>query len=231
MIRFARTTTSLAILVAAASAATAGTDIFRGRGNEPFWSVEKTAEAITFQPMDGRPVTLAPVPAPRKDGNAEIYAATVGGEAFALTIADTVCADTMSGMPFPKSVTVALGAKTFSGCGGEPVTLLLGEWMIAEIDGKPAVPGSTPSVRFEADGKVNGNGSCNRFFGSYALTGEGLTVGELGSSMMMCDEPLMDQERAVLDILKVLGGFAIGEDGALILRGGDGRTITARPVA
>ncbi len=229
--RFARTATALALLLAAASASAAGMETFRARGNEPFWSVEKTAEAITFQSMDGEPVMLAPVPAPRKDGNADVYEATVGGEAFALTIADKVCADTMSGMPFPKSVTLALGAKTFAGCGGEPAALLHGAWMIAEIDGKPAVPGSKPTVEFGADGKLNGNGSCNRFFGSYALTGEGLTVGDLGSSMMMCDQPLMDQEMMVLEILKGLGGFAIGEDGALILRANDGRTITARPVA
>ncbi|MFN8831453.1 MAG: META domain-containing protein [Labrys sp. (in: a-proteobacteria)] len=230
MIRFVRPATAVALLLSAASASIAETDTLRGRGNEPFWSVEKTAESITFRPMDGEPATVSPVPTPRKDGNADIYEATVSGETFVLTIADTVCTDTMSGMPFPKSVTVALGAKTFSGCGGEPVTLLLGEWMIAEIDGKPAVAGSTPTIRLEPDGTLNGNGSCNRFFGSYALTGEGLTVGDFGSSMMMCEEPLMHQERAVLDILKAVGGFAIGEDGALILRGGDGRTITARPV-
>jgi heat shock protein HslJ len=128
-------------------------------------------------------------------------------------------------------VTVALGAKTFTGCGGEPAALLRGEWIIAEIDGKPAVPGSMPTVSFEADEKLNGNGSCNRFFGSYTLSGEGLTVGDLGSSMMMCDQPLMDQEMMVLEILKGLGAFGIGEDGALILRGNDGWTLTARPVA
>ncbi len=231
MIRFVRTATAIAVLVAATPASSAGTDTFRGRGNEPFWSVEMTSEAITFRPMEGDAMTVAPVPAPRQDGNAEVYEATAGGEAFSLTITDKVCADTMSGMPFPKSVTVALGAKTFTGCGGEPAALLRGEWIIAEINGKPPVAGSTPTVKFEADGKLNGNASCNRFFGAYTLTGEGLTVGDLGSSMMACDQPLMDQEMMVLEILKGLGGFAIGEDGALILRGNDGRTITARPVA
>jgi hypothetical protein len=42
----------------------------------------------------------------------------------------------MSGMPFPKPVTVVLGEKTFTGCGGEPATLLRGAW-IAIIYGKP----------------------------------------------------------------------------------------------
>ena len=58
------------------------------------------------------------------------------------------------------------------------MTLLLGDWIIAEINGKAPVAGSTPTVTFDADGKLNGNGSCNRFFGGYTLSGEGLTVGD-----------------------------------------------------
>lgn len=226
--------TALALFAApilAAPALADGVEPFRARGNEPFWSVEMTSAAITFRPMDGAGVTVKPVPSPRQDGNAEVYEATAGGQSFVLRIASTVCTDTMSGMPFPKTVTVAIGAKTFEGCGGEPVTLLLGEWTIAEIDSQPAVAGSTPTVNFAEDGKLSGNASCNRFFGSYTLTGEGLTIGDVGSSMMACDQPLMDQEMKVLDILKAVGGFEIAGDGALILRAHDGRTITARPAA
>jgi heat shock protein HslJ len=215
----------------AAPAFADGTEPFRARGNEPFWSIEMTGEAIAFKPMDGAAVTVKPAPSPRQDGNAEVYEATAGGQSFMLRIASSVCTDTMSGMPFPKTVTVAVGEKTFDGCGGEPVTLLLGEWIIAEIDGQPAIAGSTPTVNFEEGGKLNGSASCNRFFGGYTLSGEGLTIGDLGSSMMACDEPLMDQEMKILDILKGVEGFSIGADGALILRAHDERTITARPVA
>lgn len=232
MNRLIRTVTAFALLTSTATASLAATETFRARGNEPFWSVEKTADAIIFRPMEGEAVTVAPLPAPRMDGNAEIYEATVGGAPFALTIADAVCADTMSGMPFPNSVTVAIGADTFTGCGGEPVTLLLGDWMIAEINGKPPVTGSTPTLTFDAEGKLSGGGSCNRFFGSYVLSGEGLTVGDIGASMMACEEPLMDQELLILDILEGADRFEIGSDGALILHeGGEGRTIVARPVA
>ena len=181
--------------------------------------------AMTFQPMDGEAVTVKPIPTPRQDGTTDIYEAKVGADSFALSVASKICTDTMSGMPFPKSVTVALGAN-FSGCGGEPSTLLQGQWNITEIDGKPVIAGSSPTIGFEADGKINGNASCNRFFGGYTLTGEGLTAGDLGPSMMMCEQTLMDQEMKVLDILKGLGGFGIGEDGKLILRT-NGRSETA----
>jgi len=229
MKRLALTATTLALLAAPVLAN--GSETFRAQGNEPSWSIRMSDGAMTFQPMDGEPVTVKPIPTPRQDGTTDIYEAKVGADSFALTVASKICTDTMSGMPFPKSVTVALGAKTFNGCGGEPATLLQGQWNITEIDGKPAIAGSTPTIGFEADGKVNGNGSCNRFFGGYTLTGEGLTASDLGASMMMCEQSLMDQEMKVLDILKALAGFGIGEDGKLILRTNDGRTIIATPAA
>jgi len=221
--------TTLTLL--AVSALANGSEPFRAQGNEPSWSIRMSEGAITFQPMDGEAVGVKPIPTPRQDGTTEIYEAKVGADSFTLTIANKICTDTMSGMPFPKSVTVALGAKTFSGCGGEPSKLLQGQWNITEVDGKPVIAGSSPTVSFEADGKINGNASCNRFFGGYTLSGEGLTAGDLGASMMMCDQTLMDQEMKVLEILKGLGGFGIGEDGKLILRTSEGRTIIATSAA
>jgi heat shock protein HslJ len=229
MIRIAFTLASLTVLATAAPAN--GSSTFRAQGNEPFWSLRMTDSELTFQPMEGSAVTVTPLPSPRLDSNAEVYEATAGGESLVLTIASKVCTDTMSGMPFPKSVTVALGAQTLKGCGGEPATLLHGAWLITEINGKPIIAASSPGLNFETDGKVNGNGSCNRFFGGYQLSGEGLTVGSVGASMMMCDEALMDQEGQIFKVLKELAGFGISGDGKLILRTNDGRTMTAKPDA
>lgn len=202
---------------------------FRAQGNEPSWSIRINDGAIMFEPMDGDAVRVAPIPASRQEGKAEIYEAKVGDDSFTLTIVDKVCADPMSGMPFPKSVTVALGDKTFSGCGGEPATLLQGQWLVIEIDGKPILAGTSPTVNFESGGKINGNATCNRFFGGYTLSGEGLAAGDLGASMMMCEQNLMDQEMKFLEILKDLATFGIIEDGKLVLRTGKGRSITAMP--
>jgi len=231
MNRTIRTALAAALLAAAATSPAMAAETFRGRGNEPFWSVEVGAEGIVFTPMEGAPVTVAPVPAARQDGNAMVYEASAGGTAFVLTVADAVCADTMTGMPFPKTVTVTLGDKAFSGCGGEPAALLVGDWMISAIDGKPPVTDSTPNLSFDAEGKLAGGGSCNRFFGGYTLSGEGLAISEMGSSMMACDEPLMAQDQAILGILKGVTRFEIGADGGLILHDGEGRTLTARPIA
>lgn len=229
MIRFTFIVASLTVLAAAASAN--GSESFRAQGNEPFWSIRMTDAAITFQPMDGDAVTVTPRPSPRQDGDVEVYEASAGGERLVVSIASKVCTDSMSGMPFPKSVTVAIGDRTLNGCGGEPATLLHGAWLITEIDGKPIIAGSSPSLNFETDGQINGNGSCNRFFGGYQLSGEGLTVGNVGASMMMCDEALMNQESQVFKVLKELAGFEIADDGKLLLRTNGGQTMTAVPSA
>ena len=217
---------ALALLVSVPAADAAG-ETFRAQGNEPFWSLHRSAEAIVFKTMDGAAVTVAPVPEPASEGKADVYQASVENETFVLTVEDTVCTDTMSGTPFPKTVTVQFGPDSYSGCGGEPATLLAGDWTVVTIDGEPPIDGTEPSLSFGDDGRISGNASCNRFFGGFTLTGEGLSFGEMGAAMMMCDDPVMAQERAMLDILQGTIGFAIAEDGGLTLSGADGRTIAA----
>ena len=201
---------------------------FAARGNEPGWSIQKDDAGITFRTMDGRTVTVSPLPVPQKVDGADVYRATAAGGRFVLSIADKLCTDTMSGMFFPVSVAVEVGGEKFAGCGGDPASLLKGEWLIETIDGKPTVAKSHPSLNFDVDNKLNGDASCNRYFGGYTLTGEGLTVSQIGSTMMMCEPPKIDQEKLFLAILGSVVGFEIGADGALILRAGDGRSIVAR---
>jgi heat shock protein HslJ len=62
----------------------------------------------------------------------------------------------------------------------------------------------------------------------YTLSGEALTISQSAGSMMMCDEPLMNQERAFLALLATVNQFSIDPDGALLLKSSDGRSIRAR---
>ena len=201
---------------------------FAARGNEPGWSIQKDDAGITFRTMDGRTVTVSPLPVPQKVDGADVYRATTAGRSFALSITDKVCTDTMSGMFYPASVTVEMGMEKFAGCGGEPASLLKGEWLVEKIDGKAIATGSHPSLNFDVGNQVNGDSSCNRYFGTYALTGEGLTISQIGSTMMMCEQPLMDQEALFQNILRDVTGFQIGADGGLTLNAKDGRSNVAR---
>jgi heat shock protein HslJ len=130
-------------------------------------------------------------------------------------------------MQYPRSVSVKLGGEKFAGCGGDPASLLQGKWTVRKIDGRPAVKEPKISLNFGTESQLTGSASCNRYFGSYALSAENLTISELGSSMMMCDGPIMDQETQFLGILREVRGFEIGQDRSLVLHAKDGRAIAA----
>jgi heat shock protein HslJ len=215
----------LALMLFFAATAAAQAASFTARGNEPFWRIEITEEGISFQDMEGKTFIVSPKPEPETAEGVETFRAEVDGQPFSLTVTDKICVDTMSGMPHPKTVALTHGERALSGCGGEPASLLHGEWSILEIGGKDLVPESKPTLAFDPDGRVYGHGSCNRYFGNFKLTGEGLSVSPLGSTQMACDQALMDQEYAFHQILEKISRFEIDADGKLILHTDDGRTV------
>jgi heat shock protein HslJ/uncharacterized membrane protein len=216
---------TVAFLLGATIAAQASD--FVARGNEPGWILRKTAEEIEFRPMEGPTLNISPVPTARRTEDGEVYETIRDGRPFRLTIASKVCVDTMSGMNYPMSAEVLIGTDTLLGCGGDPFTLLKGEWAVERLGEEPVIDGSQVTLNFEDGGKLNGGASCNRYIGSFELTGEGLTVSEAGATMMMCEQPLMDQERRFLEMLSATTGFKIDSDGRLILQAGDEASITA----
>jgi heat shock protein HslJ len=83
--------------------------------------------------------------------------------------------------------------------------------------------GSQITAQFSEEGQVSGNASCNRYFGSYVLEGENLTIGPLGSTEMFCEEPegLMEQEQAFLAAMPTASTYQVTGD-RLELRTADG---------
>jgi heat shock protein HslJ len=195
------------------------------RGNEPGWRIEVSDKTIVFQGQDGENFTIEPLPPVTTADGIETYSAKVGDRPFTLTLADNICTDTMSGMPYPKTATVTLGERTLAGCAGEPASLLHGDWRIGDIGGNAVVAQSEPTLSFDLDGSIHGNASCNRFFGHFTLTGEGLSISETGASMMMCDQPLMDQERSLLKAFEAVHRFEVASNGQVRLLGGDDRPL------
>lgn len=195
------------------------------RGNEPAWSITIGDEEIELLTNFGQDRKAVPTPAP------EITTRYVAEGGLSVTVANKICTDTMSGMFFPLTVTVEqAGADTLSGCGGESVALLAGdEWTVESIEGKPVVEGSNVTMTFDAEGRVYGSASCNRFTGGFTLTGEGLSIGDVASTMMACIEPdVGDQEHRFLQALAGVTGFEIAADGALVLLGNSGPLVVAR---
>ncbi len=194
-------------------------------GNEPGWRVELSDTALTFRGMDGETFTITPAPRAVTANGVETYASTVAGRPFTLTVTGALCSDTMTGMPFPRTATVDIDGRKLAGCAGEPAALLDGDWRIEEIAGAAIVADSAPALSFDSKRSVSGNASCNRFFGQFALTGEGLRISDIGMSMMMCEDPIFKQERALLTAFESVRGFRIGPAGQLLLIGDNGGTL------
>ena len=132
-------------------------------------------------------------------------------------------------MPHPYRVRYELDGKARAGCGGDPRSLLTGlEWIVETIGGEPVVEDSRASILFLEEGRVAGNASCNRFTGSFSLTGEGLSFGQTANTRMACEEPLSRQEMRFLELLRKTHRFEIDPQGRLVLHTPDGQRITAR---
>lgn len=193
------------------------------RGNEPFWSLEIAADAMTFSTPDGEPLKISPVPAPISANAVDLYVTTANGQPFVAVLADRLCVDDMSGMSFPRTAIVAIGDRQFTGCGGESVALLHGDWRITAIGATPVIATSEPTMTFSPDGKISGYASCNRYFADFSLTGEGLSFTQAVATRMACDQPLMTQESQLLAALETITGFAITPTNQLTLLSADGQ--------
>lgn len=76
------------------------------------------------------------------------------------------------------------------------------EWKLVELAGSKLPEDNRATLTFPSDGKVSGNGSCNRFSGTIVITGEHVKVGPLISTRMACPPPGMDTEKQYLDALE-----------------------------
>ena len=112
----------------------------------------------------------------------------VGGALTLLTVALVAATPAMAGdAPAPGSAGV--GASTPEG-----------EW-------RTRTDGVRQTVTFDADGTVYGDSGCNRFTGSYEVDGDMLTIGPLASTLIMCEENVMDAEQIFLTKLQAAVSF------------------------
>ncbi|HEX6290517.1 MAG TPA: META domain-containing protein [Herpetosiphonaceae bacterium] len=86
------------------------------------------------------------------------------------------------------------------------------QWLLTQYgpSEQPLAPltEKAPVVTFHDDGRLDGSTGCNSYFGSYAVEGERLTIGQLGQTEMACDGPVMQQEQAFLQALAAAGSFS-----------------------
>lgn len=126
--------------------------------------------------------------------------------AAALAVSLAACGETASVTPAPATA-AAPDLKS---------ALWPSAWVATEIAGKPVVTGSEPTLTFDADGKVAGNGTCNRFAGPSTIEGGALKFGALISTKMACaGEGLNEQESAYFNALGTAEKATVASAGTL----------------
>ncbi len=88
---------------------------------------------------------------------------------------------------------------------------ILESYQTSEGETVDAIPDSGAQAKFE-NGEVSGTSGCNRFFGSYEVDGNSISIGPLGSTLMACPEPLMEQEFGFTSSLQSAATHEISDD-------------------
>ena len=215
-------------LVAAACSSTAGTG---GTLDGTAWTLKTYDVSGTATPVPAGMVVDAKFAAGKVSGfagcNLYTASATISGAKLTIGTAATTmkaCDAAVSAVEtaylanLGKSATFTATADALTIFGSDGKQLLAyaaaaanpleGEWNVTGYNtGTEAVTspiaGTTLTATFTPDGQVSGNAGCNTYTGAYTLDGTSLTVGPLATTMMACEQPIMDQETKFLAALQV----------------------------
>jgi heat shock protein HslJ len=136
----------------------------------------------------------------------------------------------LSGLVVAAVVVLACADATVSSDEPDPVADLAGtSWLVTTIDGQVAVPDAPPTITFGDDGTVNGSGGCNQYSGPYEIDNGSISIGELASTLMLCEGAIGTRETAFLNALRGATSWRIDETGKLGLDGAG--LIVAEPAA
>jgi heat shock protein HslJ len=123
---------------------------------------------------------------------------------------------------------------TFAQAEPVPDAAVLGtDWSLTALvlgaapDGAVSSVLGDPTLRFDADGSVQGETGCNAFSGPYELTDDAVRIDDLALTKIGCDGALLEQEQAILHVLE--GDMDVAVDGdSLTLTAPDGRALAFR---
>lgn len=103
----------------------------------------------------------------------------------------------------------------------EPGYYPVGTWILVNL-GEEHIPGDAEIfLAVMEDGKYGGSAGCNRYFGNMSETESGLSMGPIGSTMMACEQPVLDREQRFLRALEQVVD-CVEQEGLLTCADGEG---------
>ena len=107
-------------------------------------------------------------------------------------------------------LTACAGDETISGF-VDPLT----EWQLTELNGAPFEARAT--IAFPEEGRVEGRGPCNRFFGEQRVPYPWIEIGPLASTKLACPDLTLEQQ-----YLEALQSMSLAEvNGAVLILSSD----------
>jgi heat shock protein HslJ len=123
-----------------------------------------------------------------------------------------------------------VGCQVIPGRGGD-ADLADTTWVLSSLGDGLSLAGTSVTLQFGADGAASGSDGCNRFRTTFSQRGDRLTFDQpMVSTMMACDEPIMDQAAVFAGALAATTRFTANEE-ELILRDGRRDLASLAPVS
>lgn len=196
---------------------------YQALGTEPFWSLKMSNGILSFNDAND-PIARVMEYRATSTLNGWRYVS----KSITADVTFTPCSDGMSDRAYKDTVTVMRGKETFKGCGGgilPPASLDRTVWRIASINGAE-IPASQGALVSFGDGRMSGTVGCNRLGSDYTYAAGKLGFGPVMSTRMACQEPLTSQEFAFVSLLGTSPATSFTNNGALVLSGKGGATVT-----
>ena len=98
----------------------------------------------------------------------------------------------------------------------ENISLENSKWELISLNQKEIKKAEkVANINFEKDSRVFGNLGCNNFFGTYKLNKNSLEIGQVGSTMMMCQN--MQTEQDFAKVLQDVKTYKIDKNSLIFL--------------
>jgi putative lipoprotein len=75
-------------------------------------------------------------------------------------------------------------------------------WTLEDLGGAGVIEEASATLEFPEPGKVEGSGSCNRYFGTVTINGSAISISPLGTTRMACAEAVAMQEVSYIRALQ-----------------------------